>query len=123
MYHRLETVTQTAQEEDLVEIQRHARAQGVSTEAILRHVRRMTHMQYDERVSTAVGLHGFAGVSLGRVELPQSDTGTLRADGWRAHTVGENSVVPVRRDAAPHVWNGGEGEERGGPLREIKGRW
>lgn len=94
MHHKLETieVATTATDHVAEEVAKAAIGTELSQEAIMKHVRRLQHMEFE--ATTMPG--GGAGVRLGRIEIPQSNYGVVGADGWRRSTVGPNAV-PVER--------------------------
>lgn len=95
LHHRLDTVATTSTTEQQLDensevVQAAARLAGVSVHAILSHMRRLQRSQFD----TTTYASGFEGVSLGRVDLPVMNRGTVRRDGWRAAMLGEDAVTP-----------------------------
>ena len=94
MHHKLDTVETVSATTDHIaeEVAKAAIGMELSQEAIMRHVRRLQHMEFE--TTTMPG--GGKGVSLGRIEIPQSNYGVVGADGWRRSTVGPNAM-PVER--------------------------
>ncbi len=94
MYHKLETqqvaATTTELDENSEVVKAAARLAGVSVQAVLAQYRRMSYLEN----TTTTHASGFRGISLGRVELPVMNRGVVHKDGWRAATIGEDSLVP-----------------------------
>lgn len=109
-YHKLDTIVDTTIEATTEATQRAveaaARLAGVSTYAVESHMRRMALLSNEMKTHAS----GFVGISLGRVELPGMDRGLVRSDGWRAATIGPDSIVPALPTGQVHVTDGSAGE-------------
>lgn len=109
-YVKTVTVEAASQQQELDEnhevVQAAARLAGVSAHAVMSHVRCLRLLQSEMKTHAS----GFVGVSLGRVMLPGMDRSVLRRDGWRAATIGADSIVPELPPGQIHVTDGGMSE-------------